>query len=85
VLGWERWRQFDEEHALGDIKAAMRAAAEAGVLDPAHADAFAHILLASVNEMALLIARADDKATALRQAEGAVDEFLRRLLGQPSS
>jgi AcrR family transcriptional regulator len=83
VLGWQRWRQFDEEHALGNIKTAMHAAAEAGALNPEHADAFAHILLASVNEMALVIARADDQATALREAEQAVDEFLRRLLGQP--
>ncbi len=84
VLGWARWRQFDEDHALGDIKLAMHAAAAAGALDPAHADAFAHILLAAVNEMALLIPRADDQEAAISAAEGALDEFLRRLLGQPS-
>ena len=85
VLGWERWRQFDEEHVLGDIKAAMHAAAAEGALDPAHADAFAHMLLAAVNEMALLIPRAEDQAAAISAAEGALDEFLRRLLGQPAS
>jgi AcrR family transcriptional regulator len=84
VLGWHRWRQFDEEHALGNIKVAMHAAATEGALDPAHADAFAHILLAAVNEMALLIPRAEDQAAAIRSAEEAVDEFLRRLLGQPA-
>ncbi|HEX4019004.1 MAG TPA: TetR/AcrR family transcriptional regulator [Frankiaceae bacterium] len=85
VLGWQRWREFDEEHVLGNIKMAMQAAAAEGVLDPEHADAFAHILLAAVNELALLIPRAEDQAAAIAAAEGALDEFLRRLLGQPSS
>ncbi len=83
VLGWHRWRQFDEDHALGTIKGAMHAAAEAGALDPAHADAFAHILMAAVNEMALVLSRAEDQAAAITAAEGAVDEFLSRLLGPP--
>ena len=80
MLGWDRWRQFDEEHALGTIKAAMSAAAQQGALDPAHADVFSHILLAAVNEIALKIARADDQVAALGEAEGALDEFLSRLL-----
>jgi hypothetical protein len=42
---------------------------------------FAHVLLASVNEVALLIARADDQAAAGRSARAAVDEVLTRLLG----
>jgi AcrR family transcriptional regulator len=75
VLGWH--------HALGTIKGAMHAAAEAGALDPAHADAFAHILMAAVNEMALVLSRAEDQAAAISAAEGAVEEFLTRLLGRP--
>ena len=39
------------------------------------------MLLASVNEIALLIARADDQAAASRSAAEGVDEILTRLLG----
>jgi hypothetical protein len=42
---------------------------------------FAHILLAAVNEVAMMIARADDPAAALTAGESAVAGFLDRLLG----
>jgi len=41
---------------------------------------FAHIVLAAVNEAALMIARADDPAAALPVGERAIAEFLDRLL-----
>jgi AcrR family transcriptional regulator len=81
VLGWQRWREMEERHALGMIKAVLGAMAESGRLAPDLVDMFAHVLLASVNEIALLIARADDQAAASRSAAEAVDEILTRLLG----
>jgi AcrR family transcriptional regulator len=81
VLGWERWREIEEENALGSLKAAMQALADAGRVRPELADAFAHAVLASVNELALLIARSDDQAATQRTAELAVDELLTRLVG----
>jgi hypothetical protein len=37
------------------------------------------VLLASVNEVALPVARADDEQTAMRDGAEAIDELLRRL------
>jgi hypothetical protein len=42
---------------------------------------FAHTVLATVYEVALMIARADDPPAALSAGESAVSEFLERLLG----
>ena len=81
VLGWERWRAFDEKYGLGTTKALLRMAAETGRLPVDLVDPFAHMLLAALNEIALMIARADDVATATRGGERAVDELLNRLLG----
>lgn len=81
VLGWERWRALDEEGPLGEIRAALAYAAEAGRIDPRHVDVFAHIVLAAANEVAMMIARADDPAAALSAGEGAIAEFLDRLVG----
>ncbi len=81
VLGWQRWREIDEQGALGWIRAAVAYAAEAGSIDPRHVDTFAHIVLAAINEAAMMIARADDRAEALAAGESAVAEFLDRLLG----
>jgi AcrR family transcriptional regulator len=80
VLGWQRFRELDEQHVLGDIRAALAAAAQLGRLDPRHVDTFAHVMLAAVNEMALLVARSADPTAALPGAEDGFNEFMRRLL-----
>jgi hypothetical protein len=42
----------------------------------------AHALLASVNEVALVVARADDgREAAMREGADVIDELLRRLFG----
>jgi len=81
VLGWQRWRELDEQGALGWIKAALAYAAETGRIERRHVDVFAHIVLAAENEVALTIARADDQAAELAVAESTFAEFLDRLLG----
>jgi AcrR family transcriptional regulator len=81
VLGWQRWREVEEAHALGLLKAAMQVAANEGRIDAELADAFAHVVLATLNELALLIARSDDRAAAQRSSQAAVDQLLTRLLG----
>jgi AcrR family transcriptional regulator len=82
VLGWERWRAIEEANALGLLMAAMRAAADEGRIPAELADTFAHMLLATLNELALLIARSNDQTEAQRSAQAAVDELLTRLLGE---
>lgn len=80
VLGWQRWREIEEEHALGMTKAALRLVADAGRLPGDLVDPFAHMLLASLNEIAIVIARSDDAPAAMRDGQAAVEEFLGRLL-----
>jgi AcrR family transcriptional regulator len=84
VLGWQRWRDLDERSTLGVIRAALAYAAETGSIEPRHVDIFAHIVLAAANEVALMIARADDPAAELRAGESAFADFLDRLLGGPA-
>ena len=43
----------------------------------------AHVLLASVNEVALLVARSDDKEAATRAGADTIDELLQRLFDLP--
>jgi len=81
VLGWERWRAMEEQHALGGIRAVLQVIAEEGKLRPDLVGTLAHVLLASVNEVALLVARADDKEAAMKAGADAVDELLQRLFG----
>jgi AcrR family transcriptional regulator len=81
VLGWDRWRTKDQNHALALVRGGVAAAADAAKLPPATVDMIAHMLFAAMNEIAMVVARADDQSLAMRQGEAAVEEFVRRLLG----
>jgi AcrR family transcriptional regulator len=79
VLGWERWRAMEEQHALGLIRAVLQIIANEGRVRPELVGTLSHVLLASVNEVALLVARSDDKEAAMQAGADAIDELLRRL------
>ena len=79
VLGWERWRAMEEQHALGLIRAVLQVIAEEGKLRQELVGTLAHVLLASVNEVALLVARSEDQEAAMHAGTDAIDELLRRL------
>ena len=85
VLGWQRWRELDEQGPLGVIRDCLAYAAETGRIEHRHVDIFAHIVLAAANEVALVIARAEDPAAALAVGESTFAEFLDRLLGTPEA
>ncbi|MBO0730430.1 MAG: TetR/AcrR family transcriptional regulator [Acidimicrobiaceae bacterium] len=80
VLGWRRWREIEEQYAFGTTKEVVHMAAEQGRLPLEVVDPLAHMVLASVNELALLIALSDDVPAAQASAQAAVDEFFQRLL-----
>jgi AcrR family transcriptional regulator len=84
VLGWDKWREIDERHAFGLMKAALEPAAKAADIPAALVDGFAHMLLASLSEISLLIAEADDPRSALENGKEAVRELLRRILARPA-
>ena len=81
VLGWQRWRAMEEAHALGLMKAALQEVADDGRLPPDLVNMFAHTLLASIDEVALVVARSDDPEAAMKEGAYAVDALLQRLLG----
>jgi AcrR family transcriptional regulator len=85
VLGWQRWRELDEQGPLGVIRDCLAYAAETGRIEHRHVDTFAHIVLAAANEVTMVIARAKDPAAALTVGESTFAEFLDRLLGPPAA
>jgi AcrR family transcriptional regulator len=79
VLSWQRWREIEEQYGLGLLKGGMLLAAREGRLQPELVDVFAHMVLATMNELALVIVESADQDEAQRQAELAVNEFISRL------
>jgi AcrR family transcriptional regulator len=82
VVGWQKWREIDERYGLGLMKASLHAAANAGRVRKELADVFAYMLLAALNEIALIVARADDAGPALRKGRAAAKELLDKLFGE---
>lgn len=80
VLGWARLREIDTAHVLGGLRAIMQQLADDGRLPPGDIDVLTHMLLAAVSEAALMIATADDPATALDAARTSVNALLDRLI-----
>ena len=81
VVGWERWREIDEGNSFGLLKAALQGAAGKGLVATGSVDVLAHMLLAALIEVALVIARAEDTAEATRAGEEALEQLLASLLG----
>ena len=81
VLGWESWSATDDRRGLGLLRQALIREADAGRLDPELVDGVAHILLAALIELGLMIARADKPRAAQRQARATLDYLLTRLVG----
>ena len=79
VLGWEHWR-VQSGQALGQMRDMLRAVSDEGQLAPSLVNSFAHILLASLDEIALMIAQAEDPEAAMTEGRTAIEELLRRLI-----
>lgn len=80
ALGWQKWREIEAQHGLGLLKAALGRAAEAGRLRTDQVDLFAHMLLASLIEVALMIARSQNSKAAVQQGRKALTRLIDALL-----
>ena len=64
VLGWDTWHELDERYAFGTLKAVLSVAAQMGRIDEAAVDPLSHLLLGAIMQAGMVVARADDPATA---------------------
>jgi AcrR family transcriptional regulator len=80
ALGWNKWREIEAQHGLGLLKAALSGAAESGRLRADQVDLFAHVLLAALIEIALMIARSDNSKAALQNGRNALARLIDSLM-----
>lgn len=76
AVGWHRWREIDAHHGFGLMKFSLSAAAASGKVDRDLAEIYAHAILASVMELALLVARSEDPDAELANAERAIEAII---------
>jgi AcrR family transcriptional regulator len=80
VLGWEQWREIGLKYGFGLVQGTLQAAMDAGRIERQPVRPLAHLLLGSIDEAAMLVARANDRGKTKREVAAAVDRFLDSLL-----
>ena len=79
VLGWAAWREVESRYGLGLVRQGIEAAMAEGHLTARSAETLAHLLLAALNEGALLIAGADDPQRKIGEVREEIDDLLASL------
>jgi AcrR family transcriptional regulator len=80
VLGWDRWRAMDDGRTLGAMRAMLQAISDSGRLPAELVGPFSHMILAALDEIVLVIARAPDSTAAVAEGRMAVQALIDRLL-----
>jgi AcrR family transcriptional regulator len=80
VLGWEQWRAMDEGRTVAAMRSMLQAVSDSGRLPQELVEPFSHMMLAALDEAAMVVARAPDSRAAAAGSRQAVEEFLNRLL-----
>jgi AcrR family transcriptional regulator len=79
VLGWDEWRELDAHYGLGLMTAGLQLAMNDGFIEKRPVELLAHLLLAALNEAALLVASSDDPELTRREVGETIDHLLSRL------
>jgi AcrR family transcriptional regulator len=79
VLGWNEWRELEAKYGIGVIEAALVVAMDEGAIARQPPRELAHLILAVLDEAALLIAHADDPEAARVNASAALGQLLEGL------
>lgn len=76
VLGWQTWRQLEGRYGVGAIHGLLERAVLDGSLPAQPLIVLAHVLLAAVDEAALVIANSPDPIAAREQGIAAISQLL---------
>ncbi len=76
VVGWQKWREIEERYGLGMLKQGLKAMSMTHAIPDQAVELYAHILLATMIELAFLTSRSPNPTDAARDATKAVDTVL---------
>lgn len=76
VMGWERWRECEEQYTFGIVRSALELLLQAGEIDDLPLEELSRIFFGALSAGAMLIAGAEDP----RKASADVAKVLERVL-----
>ncbi|NBM17948.1 TetR/AcrR family transcriptional regulator [Streptomyces sp. GC420] len=68
ALGWQRWRELDQRHLHGQLRAGLAALRDLGLVQDHPTDLMAAAVYGALTEISVAIATADDPARARERA-----------------
>jgi AcrR family transcriptional regulator len=79
VLGLATWREIEATYGLALVRTGLQSVREAGLIAEQPVEPLAHLILGALNEAALVIAHADDRAAARAEMGASVERLLEGL------
>lgn len=79
VLGWRTWREIDARYGLGLTITALTAVMDAGQIERRQVEPLAHMLLAALNEAAMLVASSSEPARTRAEVGAVIGRLLASL------
>lgn len=76
VLGWEQWREIGARYGLGLIEGLLAAGMESGEIRRQPLRSLAHAMLGALDEVAMLVGRADDPKAARAEASETLESLI---------
>ena len=76
VIGWQAWRALDDKYSLGLLRTGLSAAASRGQTRQDHVDLHAHMLLAVLVEIALMIVRSPENNEIVDSGREAIEQMI---------
>jgi AcrR family transcriptional regulator len=76
VLGWQAWRDLADSYGLGPLQHGLQAAIDAGAISRQPVVPLAHVLIGTLDECALYVARAADPGAARQQCTAILQQLL---------
>ena len=80
VVGWQKWREIEERYGLGLLKQGLTIMVSTGRIDEEMVDVYAHVLLASLVEIAFLVSQSPEPAAEAEKGNRVMARLLDRLL-----
>lgn len=79
VLGWRTWREIDARYGLGLAITALTAVMDAGQIERRQVEPLAHMLLAALNEAAMLVASSSNPDRTRSEVGAVINRLLASL------
>ena len=81
VLGWARWRELGMRYGMGLVEGLLEYAISTGQIAAQPVPPLAHLLIGAVDEAALYVAQAEDRATARAEVQAVIERLIASLAG----